>query len=107
MYIVLHTAQAAEDTHKKYIILETTATWGKLRVGAQNEGVLLMTHISEPNVFAPAEQSRLSTYKVAVAAGSYTENRLGQGDNQRYSPDIRPKGPFRGGSEFRVRSFLP
>src|SRR5713101_224789 len=41
-----------------------------------------------------------------LAADSFTENRLGQGDNQRYSPDIRPKGPFRGGSEFRVRSFL-
>jgi len=73
VYIVLHTAQAAEDTQMKYIILETTANSGEPRVGALNGGVLPMAHLSQPHVFTPSEESRLSTYKAAVAARLYTD----------------------------------
>jgi hypothetical protein len=56
-YILLHTAPAAEDTHTKYIILETTANWGEPRVRAMNQGVLPWRVV----------------YKAAVAAGFYTD----------------------------------
>ena len=55
------------------MIVGTTRGWGKHRVRALNQRSHPVAHMTELPPFTPAEQARLAVYKVAVAAGLYTE----------------------------------
>ena len=46
-----------------------------------------MAHTTELPLFTPAEQDRLAVYKVAVAAGLYTDAASEQSESYRFTAD--------------------